>query len=71
MEYKKDVYYRIVTNSNNTFTYIAKILSNDNNFITILDKYNKVHTININSIISYTELLNSEVYDVKRDNKTI
>lgn len=56
MEQNKTYIIRIDVGNNKVFTYTAKIISEDNLFITFLDSYGKTLTYNKNKIIGYEEV---------------
>jgi len=51
-----DTYIIRIEIDNRIYTYTGKIISEDSDFITFLDKYEKVWTYNKKNIISFEEL---------------
>jgi hypothetical protein len=55
MELNKTYIIRVVINER-LLTYYGKIISNEDNFITFIDKFNKKISINKNNVQSYEEV---------------
>ena len=59
MEIKTGAKYVILVNIGQLYTYIATIISQDKNFITITDVKNKTFTFNKNIVVSLTPFINN------------